>query len=76
MLNSDRLMQLERDVAEYRQNGSWPTNYPLALIDELLDTIRHQKTLKKKYQRLAEKRGQTMAVIFSAASRCIDDMPE
>ena len=74
MINNDRLMQLERQVAEYRTQGNAPLGYPLALIEELLEALRHQKTLKKKYQHLAEKRGQTIAVIFSAASRCMEEM--
>lgn len=74
MINNDKLMQLERQVAEYRTHGNAPIGYPLALIEELLGSLRHQKTLKKKYQHLAEKRGQAMAVIFSAASRCMEEM--
>lgn len=74
MINNDKLMQLERQVAEYRTHGNAPIGYPLALIEELLVSLRHQKTLKKKYQHLAEKRGQSMAVIFSAASRCMEEM--
>lgn len=76
MINNDKLMQLERQVAEYRTHGNAPIGYPLALIEELLESLRHQRMLKKKYQHLAEKRGQAMAVIFSTASRCIDDISE
>lgn len=74
MISSDQLMQLERQVAEYRTQGNAPLGYPLALVEDLLGSLRHQRALKKKYQRLAERRGQVVAVIFSAASRCMEEL--
>lgn len=46
------------------------------LATDLLETIRFQKSLKKKYQRLSEMRGKVIMEIFSTASRAVDRTTE
>jgi hypothetical protein len=77
ILENNTLIQLERNIANYRENPNGiPYGYPVSLVSDLLDTIRHHKTLKKKYQRLAEMRGQYLMDIFSTASRAVDKTTE
>jgi hypothetical protein len=77
ILGNDNLIQLERNIANYRENPKGaPHGYPVSLVADLLETVRHHKVLKKKYQRLAEMRGQYLMDIFSTASRAVDKTTE
>ena len=76
-LNSDTLLALEKAVLDFKRNPKLvPHGYPVSLIGDLLETVRLQKSLKKKYQRLAEMRGQVIMEIFSIASRAVDRTTE
>ena len=76
-LNSDILLALEKAVLDFKRNPKLvPHGYPVSLIGDLLETLRAQKALKKKYQRLSEMRGQVIMEIFSTASRAVDRTTE
>ena len=76
-LNSDTLLALEKAVLDFKRNPKLvPHGYPVSLIGNLLETVRLQKNLKKKYQRLAEMRGQVLMEIFSITSRAVDRTTE
>lgn len=76
-LNSDTIIALEKAVLDFKRNPKLvPHGYPVSLISDLLETLRAQKALKKKYQRLAEKRGQCIMEIFSITSKEIDKTTE
>ena len=76
-LNSDTLLALEKAVLDFKRNPKLvPHGYPVSLIGDLLETVRLQKSLKKKYQRLAEMRGQALMEIFSITSRAVDRTTE
>lgn len=77
ILTDPTLRNIERDLIHYKQNPkTQPHGYPSALITDLLDTIREQKSLKKKYQRLSEMRGKYLMEIFSTASKAVDRTTE
>ena len=77
ILNDPALHKLERDLAHFKECPRvQPHGYPSALITDLLETVRYQKNLKKKYQRLAELRGKCIMEIFSTASRAVDKTTE
>lgn len=77
ILTSDALNAIEKRLHAYKLNPrSAPHGYPMAETTDLLDTIRSLKTLKKRYQRLAERRAQVIAEIFSAASRSISELDD
>ena len=76
-INHDTLQALERKILDFKRNPKTiPHGYPVSLITDLLETIREQKNLKKKYQRLSEMRGQVIMEIFSTASRAVDRTTE
>jgi len=76
-LNHDTLTALERKILDFkREPKTVPHGYPVSLITDLLETVREQKNLKKKYQRLAEMRGQVLMEIFSITSRAVDRTTE
>ena len=73
ILNSDALQEIERKIARWREHPERvPHGYPLSEVADLCDTLVALKNQKKKWQRLAEHRGQAVADIFSTASRAID----
>ena len=77
ILNNDTIISLEKAVLDFKRNPKLvPHGYPVSLVSDLLETIRHQKNLKKKYQRLAEMRGQYLMEIFSTASHAVDKTTE
>lgn len=77
ILTSDALTALEKRLHSYKLNPrSAPHGYPMAETTDLLDTIRSLKTLKKRYQHLAERRGKTIAEIFSLSSRSISELDD
>ena len=72
-LNSDTLQALEKKILDFkREPKTAPHGYPVSLITDLLETVREQKYLKKKYQRLAQMRGQVIMEIFSTASSAVN----
>lgn len=76
-LNSDTLQALERKILDFkREPKTVPYGFPVSLISSLLETVRAQKNLKKKYQRLSEMRGQVIMEIFSVTSRAVDKTTE
>lgn len=76
-LNNDTLIALEKSILDFKRNPKlMPHGYPISLVSDLLETIRTQKGLKKKYQRLADLRGQCIMEIFSTASRAVDKTTE
>ena len=76
-LNSDTLQALERKILDFKRDPKTvPHGYPVSLITDLLETIREQKNLKKRYQRLSQMRGQVIMEIFSTASRAVDRTTE
>lgn len=77
ILTDPALHNIERDLAHFKEYPkAQPHGYPSALITDLLDTIREQKSLKKKYQRLSEMRGKYLMEIFSTASKAVDRTTE
>ena len=77
ILNDPALHKLERDLAHFKECPRvQPHGYPSALITDLLETVRYQKNLKKKYQRLADLRGKCIMEIFSITSRAVDKTTE
>ena len=76
-LNNDTLTAIERKILDFkREPKTVPYGYPVSLVSDLLETVRLQKNLKKKYQRLAEMRGQVIMQIFSTTSSAIDKTTE
>ena len=76
-LNSDTLQALEKKILDFkREPKTVPHGFPVSLISDLLETVRAQKNLKKKYQRLSQMRGQVIMEIFSTASRAVDRTTE
>lgn len=76
-LNSDTLQALEKKILDFkREPKTVPYGFPVSLISDLLETVRHQKNVKKKYQRLSEMRGQVIIEIFSITSRAVDRTTE
>ena len=76
-LTNDDLTALETKILDFKRNPKLvPHGYPVSLIGDLLETVRIQKNLKKKYQRLAQMRGQVIMEIFSTASRAVDRTTE
>lgn len=76
-LSSDTLQALEKKILDFkREPKTVPHGFPVSLITDLLETVRHQKNLKKKYQRLSEMRGQVIMEIFSITSRAVDRTTE
>ena len=77
ILNNNTLLALEKSILDFKRNPKLvPYGYPVNLVSELLETVRFHKNLKKKYQRLAEMRGQHLMEIFSTASRAVDRTTE
>ena len=77
ILNDPALHKLERDLAHFKECPRvQPHGYPSALITDLLETVRYQKNLKKRYQRLADIRGKCIMEIFSITSRAVDKTTE
>lgn len=77
ILDSRALHHIERQLLEFKQNiKRIPHGYPIAQVTDLLDTIRSLKTLKKRYQRLADRRAQTIAQVYSLTSRSISDLDD
>lgn len=77
ILNNDTIIALEKTILNFKRNHKLiPHGYPVSLVSDLLETMRYQKNLKKKYQYLAEKRGQCLMEIFSKVSREIDKTTE
>lgn len=76
-LNSDTLQALERKILDFkREPKTVPHGFPVSLISDLLETVRSQKSMKKKYQRLSEMRGKCIMEIFSITSRAVDKTTE
>lgn len=77
MLNADSIKAVETKLNDYKRNPKLtPQGFPVALVTDLLDTIRMTHTLKKRYQHLADRRAETIAKIFSLTSRSISDQDE
>lgn len=77
ILSNEALITLGNTILDYKRNPKiQPHGYPVTLITDLLDTIREQKSLKKKYQRLSEMRGKYLMEIFSITSRAVDKTTE
>ena len=77
ILDSRALHNIERQVLDYKQNPKRvPHGYPVAQITDLLDTLRALKHLKKRYQRLADRRAKTIAEVYSLVSRSISDLDD
>ena len=75
ILNNTTLTALENRVNDYKRDPKLaPHGYPIALMTDLLDTIRALRVLKKRYQRLAERRAQVVAEVYSLTSRSISDL--
>jgi len=76
-LDSRALDALEKKILDFkREPKTVPHGYPVALLTDLIDTIRALKALKKRYQRLAERRAQTIAEVYSLTSRSISDLDD
>ena len=77
ILSNEALITLGNTILDYKRNPkTQPHGYPVTLITDLLDTIREQKSLKKKYQRLADLRGKCIMEVFSITSRAVDKTTE
>ena len=77
ILNNTTLTALENRVNDYKRDPKLaPHGYPIALMTDLLDTIRALRVLKKRYQRLAERRAQVVAEVYSLTSRSISDLDD
>lgn len=76
ILNSTSLDALEVKHNELKRQNKFPHGYPVSTVTDLLDTIRSISTLKKRYQRLAERRAKVIAEIYSTASRSISELDD
>ena len=77
ILDSRALHNIERTLLDYKQNPKRaPHGYPVAQVTDLLDTIRALKNLKKRYQRLADRRAKTIAEVYSLTSRSISELDD
>ena len=77
ILSNDTILALETKILDFKRNPKTvPHGYPVSVVSDLLETIRSQKNLKKKYQRLAELRGKCIMEIFSITSRAVDKTTE
>ena len=77
ILNNTTLTALENRVNDYKRDPKLaPHGYPIALMTDLLDTIRALRVLKKRYQRLAERRAQVVAEVYSLTSRSVSDLDD
>ncbi|MDY0301485.1 MAG: hypothetical protein RBQ99_07880 [Trichlorobacter sp.] len=75
--NSTEIAALEKKILDCKRNPKLvPHGYPVSTVSDLLETVREQKNLKKKYQRLAQMRGQVIMEIFSITSRAVDRTTE
>jgi len=72
ILNMGAVSDIERKISEMTKTGVVPYGYPLGEVRDLIDTVMAMRARKKKYQHLAEQRGQAIANVFSTASRAID----
>ena len=77
ILNNTTLTALENRVNDYKRDPKLvPHGYPVTQVTDLLDTIRGLRVLKKRYQRLAERRAQVVAEVYSQTSRSISDLDD
>ena len=77
ILSNDSLIALEVKILDFKRNPKTvPHGYPVSVVSDLLETVRSQKNLKKKYQRLADLRGQCIMEVFSITSRAVDKTTE
>ena len=77
ILDSNALNHIERLVLDYKRDPKLvPHGYPVTQVTDLLDTIRSLKRLKKRYQRLADRRAQVIAQVYSLTSRSISDLDD
>lgn len=77
ILNNECLVSIGKKILDYKRNPKTvPHGYPVAQITDLLETINFQKNLKKRYQRLADLRGQCIMEVFSITSRAVDKTTE
>ena len=77
ILDSNALAALETKLLDYkREPKTVPHGYPVALLTDMLDTLRALKRLKKRYQRLADRRAQTIADVYSLTSRSISELDD
>ena len=77
ILSNDTILALETKILDFKRNPKTvPHGYPVSVVSDLLETIRSQKNLKKRYQRLAELRGKCIMEIFSITSRAVDKTTE
>ena len=76
-LNNEAILALETKILDFKRNPKTvPHGYPVSLVSDLLETVRFQKNLKKRYQRLADLRGQCIMEVFSITSRAVDKTTE
>ena len=76
VLNSTSLDAFEVKHNELKRQNNFPHGYPVSAVTDLLDTIRSLRMLKKRFQRLAERRGKAVAEIYSTASRSISELDD
>lgn len=76
VLNSTSLDAFEVKHNELKRQNSFPHGYPVSAVTDLLDTIRSLRILKKRFQRLAERRAKVIAEIYSTASRSISELDD
>ena len=76
VLNSTSLDAFEVKHNELKRQNSFPHGYPVSAVTDLLDTIRSLRTLKKRFQRLSERRAKVIAEIYSTASRSISELDD
>lgn len=76
VLNSTSLDAFEVKHNELKRQNSFPHGYPVSAVTDLLDTIRSLRMLKKRFQRLAERRAKVIAEIYSTASRSISELDD
>ena len=77
ILDSNALRALETKLNDYKRlPKTVPHGYPVSQVTDLLDTIRALRVLKKRYQRLAERRAQTIVEVYSLTSRSISDLDD
>ena len=76
VLNSTSLDAFEVKHNELKRQNNFPHGYPVSAVTDLLDTIRALRMLKKRFQRLAERRAKVIAEIYSTASRSISELDD
>lgn len=71
VIHREKLARLEADIQGWKARGKIPHGYPIALVTDLIDTIRHIATEKKKWKAVAEKRAAALVAIQAEIEKAV-----